>query len=297
MFGRRPDGRRVKNLDPIIEFTPYIMPLRNDAQNLCKIPLDCDNMARYIKQQKISGHSITFMTIIIAAFVRTVSEHPEINRFIANKRIYARNNISISFVVLKRTAGGEMDEAVCKIELNPDDTLYDVEQKIEGAVELSHDEQADTLTNGFAKMLLRVPGLPTLVVGLARLLDRYGILPPPIVDISPFHASMWITNMASISMTYIYHHIYNFGTTSIFLALGKTEKALQPLPGGDAGYKNQMTLGVVTDERICGGVTYAQAFGTMRKYLMDPSLLEKKPASVKTEIPLKPARDLIGKSK
>ncbi|MEG2136606.1 MAG: hypothetical protein RR150_11010 [Clostridia bacterium] len=292
MFGRRPDGRRIWGADPIIHFTPYIMPTRNDAQNFCKQALDYDVMVRYIKEKRAEGHDFSFMTIVIAAFVRAISECPELNRFIGNKQLYARNRISVSFVVLKDTHTDRIDESLAKVEFNPTDTIFDVEDKIERAIVHSRESEMGTLTDRFARIILRVPGLPTLLIGFAKLLDRYGFLPSLIYDASPFHTSLFITNMASINMTYIYHHLYNFGTTSVFLALGKIERAVQPLAGGKITYKNQLPLGVVTDERICGGASYARAFGVLRKYLTDPTLLELAPEKVNLETEMRPARDV-----
>lgn len=290
MFGIRSDGRLAKNVDPIVRFTPYIMPMRCDAQNFCKLSLEYDSIVSYIKERRAQGHSLSFMTIVIAAFVRTVSQCPELNRFVANKRIYSRNRISVSFVVLKDTKTEEIGESLAKVEFDPDATIFEVEEKIERAIENGRTNKEGTLTDKFANALLAVPFLPTLIVGLARLLDRYGLLPGIVYDASPFHTSLFITNMASINMSYIYHHLYNFGTTGIFLALGKIERTLQPMPGKLVSYKNQLPLGVVTDERVCGGAEYARAFSVMRKYLTNPALLEVRPETVKIETPMRPAR-------
>lgn len=291
MFGIRPDGLRVKQADPIILFTPYIMPARNDAQNICKITLDYDVLARYIKQKRMEGQAISFMTIVLAGYIRTLSQHPELNRFVANKQLFARNVISISFVVLKETEPGKPpEESLAKVEFNPEDTIFDVNEKITKTIENGRKLAEGTLTDKFAGVVLKVPGFPNFVVGLARLLDRYGLLPKLVHDASPFHTSMFITNMASINMPYLYHHLYNFGTTSVFLAIGKVERSLLPLPGGKMGYKRQLPLGVVTDERIMGGAEFAIVFRTMSKYMNNPELLETPPEQVKTDIPLKRAR-------
>ncbi|MDO4546801.1 MAG: hypothetical protein Q4D04_01745 [Clostridia bacterium] len=292
MFGIRPDGRRIKNVDPIVMFTPYVMPTRNDAQNFCKQTIDYDTLANYIKKKRGEGHVFSFMTIVIAAYLRTVSQCPELNRFIANKQIFARNRISVSFVVLKNTHGETIEESLVKLELNATDTIYDVDDKMRRAIEHSRESSMGTLTDRFARILLSIPGLATLIVAIARLLDRYGLLPGLIYDASPFHTTLFITNMASINMTYIYHHLYNFGTTSVFLALGKRERAIVPLSGGGVTYKNQLPLGVVTDERIAGGASYAKAFRVLSDCLNDPSALENPPQSVKYEVEMRPARDV-----
>ena len=103
MFGRRPDGRRLKNVDPIVQITPYLMPMRCDAQVFLEHKLDYEMLSRYIAQKGREGQRVTFMQLIIAAYVRGVSQHPEINRFIKNKQYYARNNLSVSFTLLKES--------------------------------------------------------------------------------------------------------------------------------------------------------------------------------------------------
>lgn len=284
MFGFRPDGRRkLRDIDPIVQFTPYIMPTRVDAQNFCKQLLDYDALAAYIKEKREQGINISFMSIVIAAFVRTASQHPELNRFVMNKQIYARNRLSVSFVVLREREDEKDMESLAKVDLKYTDTIFEVNQKIEQAIEKGRQDQQNNLTDVFARTLLAVPGLATLVVALARLLDRYGLLPDLIYRASPFHTSLFITNMASINFPYIYHHLYNFGTTSIFVSLGKLERTLRPTSGGKVGYKYQLPLGIVTDERICGGASYARAFAEMRKYLNDPASMELPPESVRYE--------------
>ena len=52
MFGRRPDGRRVKGIDPVMQITPYVMPMRCDAQVFLKHRADMDRLSRYIRRQK-----------------------------------------------------------------------------------------------------------------------------------------------------------------------------------------------------------------------------------------------------
>ena len=101
MFGHRPDGRRVKKLDPIVQITPYLMPMRCDAQVFLEHKADYEKLSRYIVRKSQEGEKITFMQILVAAYVRAVSNNPEVNRFIFNKQYYSRNNCSVSYTVLK----------------------------------------------------------------------------------------------------------------------------------------------------------------------------------------------------
>ena len=280
MFGRRADGRRLDNIDPIVQIMLYIMIERNDAMNMLTLHLDYDPIMEYIRKRSLEGRKISFMSLIVAAYVRTVAEFPELNRFVMNKQIFARNIINVSLTVLRNQGDKKnMDEATVKMEYDPDATLDEVNEQMDELVKEATNPKADNATVDFASKLLKMRWLVKSVVAFARLCDRYGILPKFIYDVSPFHCSMFITNMSSIGLPGIFHHLYNFGNTTVFIALGKFER--QPVFGKDGvTYKNVIPLGIVTDERICGGASYAQGFNYFKKLLQNPELLEQRPDHV-----------------
>ena len=279
MFGHRKDGHLVKEIDPIVALTPYLMPMRCDAQIFSDYKLDFEKLARYIAAKADEGYKITFMEIVIAAYVRTVSQMPELNRFIANKRLYARSELVISFALLQSTVSGKVAENTTKCFFDPRDTIYDVADRIAETVERCRKEEADNSTMKVAKFLLR-PFLANTVVGLARILDRYGILPRYIMDASPFHTSMFITNLASIGLPAVQHHIYNFGTCSQFISIGSVERTTVIDARGNAVRKRLLPLGLVCDERITEGAMYARMLSLMNRMLNDPAQLEVPPDRV-----------------
>lgn len=280
MFGKRSDGWLVRKIDPIIGLVPYLMPMRCDAQVMMKYYTDYEKLARYIVKKSGEGYKISFMDIVIAAYVRTVAAMPEINRFVANKRIYARKEISVSFAVLKSTADGSVQENTVKTKFDPHDTIYDVAARIEKDIAVSRQDHADNSTMKMAE-LLRMPLLANTVVGAARLMDRFGILPKYVLEASPFHTGLFITNMASIGMPAVNHHIYNFGTTSLFVSIGNNERSVEIDRDGATRRVRRMPLGVVADERICAGMIYSKMLGIMMNYLRNPELLENPPDEVK----------------
>ncbi|MBE5766677.1 MAG: hypothetical protein E7335_05905 [Clostridiales bacterium] len=284
MFGFRSDGRRLNKLDPMLLITPYIMPMRIDAQNMITQNADYDAMANYIKKQRENGRTISFMTIVIATYVRTVAMYPFLNRFVVNKQIYARDRISVSFVVCCMKEDGSHDAPTIKLEFDPTETIFEISDKIEAAIAEARANSSANSTMAFASALMSIPFLPTIVVAVAKFLDRYGLLPQFIHDISPFHTSMFITNMASLGLSSLYHHIYNFGTTSQFVSLGKIERIVIPGANKTVKFKNVLPMGIVTDERVCGGADYAQVFATMRGFFSNPELLETPPEKVNWDI-------------
>ena len=275
MFGLRNDGRNVsKQLDPMVLFTPLIMPTRCESMNMLTYPAEYEPMAAYIRKCTKAGKSnISFMTILAAAFARTVYHHPSMNYFVMGNKIYEHNELTISLVVLKDTDDGSLQEALAKIMLDPKDTIFEVADKMDREISEAKKASAKNATANFAGTLLRIPVLPSLVVLLARIMDRLGILPKIIGRISPFHCSLFITNMMSIGLPAIYHHLYNFGTCSVFISVGKPERQTVTV-GGNAARRLMMPMGIVTDERVCGGAEYAQGAHTLLTYLKNPELLE-----------------------
>lgn len=287
MFGRRADGRRLSNIDPIIQFAPYVMVQRNDATNLITEYIDYDPIASYIRTCSKQGKKVSFMALMIAAYVRTVSQYPDLNRFIMNSQVFARNQIVVSLTVLRNAKNKDvMDEALIKMKFKPDATLDEVTAEINDKLKDAVNEDADNGTVDFASKLIHFRVLMKLVVKFARLTDRYGLLPGWLYDLSPFHCSMYITNIASIGLPSIYHHLYNFGNTSIFIAMGKFEKQLITTKEGPS-VKTVIPLGLTLDERICGGASYAQGIAYFKKCLADPAVLEKRPEKVNLETKMK----------
>lgn len=279
MFGKRSDGYLVKTIDPIIALTPYLMPMRCDAQVMLNYKADYERLARYIVKKGAEGYKFTFLDIIIAAYVRIVSQLPELNRFVANKRLYARNELTVSFVVLKDTQDGSVQENTIKCKFDPRDTIFDVAGRTSAAIPAARNEKIDNSTMKVAKFLLN-PILANAIAGAARIMDRYGIMPRFLVEASPFHTGLFLTNMASIGMPAVNHHIYNFGTTSLFASIGAVERTVVISDKGEAQRKRVLPFGITADERVCAGMVYAKMVALLGQYMEQPELLEVPPQQV-----------------
>ena len=281
MFGRRPDGRRVKGIDPVMQITPYVMPMRCDAQVLLKHRADMEILSRYIRRQKRENNeTISYMQIIVAAYVRAVSRNPEVNRFIMNKQLFARNNCSAAFTILKDPSDADKGEAVVKIKFDLTDTLYDVRDRMVAAVAANRGDQPPGFVDKLLGFLFAVPGLATVVVGLVRFLDRYGLAPSVLMEELPFYVGMYITNTASIGLHDVNHHIYNWGNVGLFFGMGLTEK-VAVVENGEARMTRYLPIGITADERVCSGAHYARFFADMKRYLEHPELLETPPEKIR----------------
>ena len=282
MFGRRPDGRRLKKLDPIVQMTPYLMPMRCDAQVFLEHKADYEKLSRYIVRKSQEGQKITFMQILVAAYVRAISNNPEVNRFIFNKQYYARNNCSVSYTVLKNPQDTNSNETTVRILFDPTDTVFDVRDRMNAAVEQSRATEDGDFVIRLASALLAVPGLATLVTGTVKLLDRYGIAPKVLIRELPFYSGMFITNNGSIGLHHPFHHIYNFGDVSLFIGMGSILKEAT-VEDGKARMKRWLPLGMTADERVCSGAHYAAFFFDVMRLLENPEELETPPETVRFE--------------
>ena len=281
MFGRRPDGRRVKGIDPVIRITGYVMPMRCDAQVFLKHKADLEALSAYTRQAKErTGRKITHMQVLIAAYVRAVSENPQINRFIMNKQLFARNNCSVAFTILRDPQDIDAGEAVVKIKFDLSDTIFDVGERMNAAIARNRRTEEKTFVDKLLGGLFAVPGLATFVVWLVRGLDRFGIAPKALIEELPFYVGMYVTNLASIGLHDVNHHLYNWGDVSLFFSIGIPEKAAEAV-NGQTVMKRYMPIGITADERICSGAHYARFFNSLRRYVSHPELLEQPPKEVR----------------
>ena len=284
MFGFRSDGKNAaKEMDIFTRITPYIMPTRVDAQNFNTVYIDEHTITEYVREKRAEGRTMSTLAVIIAAYVRAVANMPEMNRFVVGRRVYARNYLSVCFVAVHQPERAKFEESNAKIYFSPRDTVFDVADKVEEAIAKIKATTKDNKTTQLANKLLGFPGLLAIGVPILKLMDHFGILPKAIIDASPFHTSMFITNMASIRLPKLYHHIYNFGTVSQFFSIGEKEKQVEFDRDGNISVRTVYPLGIVTDERVASGSFYSMGFREMGKCLKDPHIMENPPETVRFE--------------
>lgn len=273
----RADGKRIRNADPMYTVAAYIMDKRVDSMNMITIDIPVEPIKEYLNEKRKQGITLSHMGVVLAAYIRTVKEFPELNRFVVNKKIYQRNELAVGMVVLKP---GEMGQGtMSKMYFNENNTIFEVNDIIEKYVAENREAPENNGTEKIIKFLLSVPGVLPVGVGIFKWLDKHNLLPKFIIDMSPFHMSLGITNLASIRTNHIFHHCYEFGTTSVFMAMGNTRE-VPKRKGNEIVFEKCIPIGVTMDERIASGSYFALAFRKMRTYLRNPELLEVPPQDV-----------------
>ena len=276
MFGHRSDGRKIKTLPAFFKVIPSVMLERNDSQVLYKQDIPIKYLDEYIDNKAKDGIKIAYMHIIYAAIVRVIAERPRLNRFVMNGTTYARNKIYVSLAIKKNLTDDGV-ETTTKIEYQGTETIFDIKQKLDAIIEQNKEVEANNETDKLAKTLGLIPtGLIRVAVKFLKFLDRHGLLPKAIIKASPFHTSVFLTNVGSLGIDTIYHHLYNFGTTSMFFSMGKKKKSFI-YEDEEIKEEKCITLAFVGDERNCDGYYYANSFKSLFRYLKKPELLETAP--------------------
>lgn len=279
------EGRRIKSSIPMDAVSPFIMPTRAGASNTFFATIDigkCEQLIRELRAEGFKG--LGMIHIIMAAYVRVVSQLPGINRFIRGQRIYARKGIEICMAI-KKDLKLNAPETVLKVYANPDDTVKTIYQQLNREIDENKQDGDQNNMDAAARFLVNLPSIfLKFTVWFLKLLDYFGMLPRFLTKLSPFHGSLFITNMGSLGMPPVVHHLYNFGNLPIFIAMGakRTEYVLNR--DGIPEKKRLLDLTIVCDERICDGHYYATAFKKLNKILENPSQLTTPPETVIEDI-------------
>ena len=225
-FGDRKDGRLLRSLPAYTKFMPYIMATRNDALNLYEESMEITDVDRRLRRLRVEGYKgIGFLHFLIAAYIRIVSMLPGLNRYVAGRRIYAGNDITVVMTV-KRALSIDATETSIKVHFEPTDTIFDVYRKMNEKIDEVKATEENNNTEDVADALARLPRfLLRFVIQILRILDYFDLLPQSLLEASPFHGSLIITDLGSLRIRPVFHHIYNFGTLPVFIAFGAKRHA------------------------------------------------------------------------
>lgn len=284
-LGDRYDGRKVRTLPPMNYISPFVMKTRNDAYILFQNRIELGRIEEYIRSKRRKGmRSFGFMHVIISAYVRVVSQRPAINRFISGQRIFQREDIVLSMMVKKSMSLNEQETGIKPI-FQPEDTVYDVYNKLDEAVQLAREEGDSTDLDNVARVLVRLPALILrFFVGLMGTLDYFGKLPKALHRASPFHASLFLSNLGSLGIPPVFHHLYNFGNVPAFMTFGAKYSETFLNKDGVPEKKKYINYTVVLDERITDGHYMANAMKYLEHVLKHPNELDMPPETVVEDV-------------
>ncbi|MBE6942190.1 MAG: hypothetical protein E7455_07915 [Ruminococcaceae bacterium] len=286
-WGDRIDGRKIRTLSPMAQITMYFQWERNICSNLFEDSFEITHIDRYIRQKRREGLTDFGIThVLLAAYVRGIAKYPQLNRFISGQQVFSRGDDIQYCMVVKKEMTVDSPDTSIKVHLNPHDTAEDVYRKLNAAIEsVKATQELDSSLDGLIQYLNLIPGvLLKFVVWLLKFLDYFGLLPKFLLELSPFHGSLFFTSMGSLGIPPIYHHLYDFGNIPCFGAFGCKRRALEVKEDGSVVQRKYIDVKFVLDERICDGYYYATFFKHYRRLLAHPEVLDNPPEEVIKDI-------------
>ena len=285
-WGDRSDGRKLRTLDPMQIVQGYIMPMRCGASNSIRDSVEITATERYIREKRregLTGFGITH--VFLAAYVRVVAKYPGLNRFFAGQQVFTRDDDIQFNMVVKTEMSTDSGESMAQLHLKPTDTAYDVYEKLKASFDAIQGQELGSDFDKVAKALSLIPGvLFKFVIWLLRVMDYFGLIPKFLLEVSPFHASIFFTSMGSLGIPPIVHHLYNFGNMPMFVAFGCKRRVNEVMADGSVVQRKYIDYTVNTDERIVDGFYYAAALKYMKRLMAHPEQLDMPPEAVNRDI-------------
>ena len=273
MFGHRSDGKKVKHMNIIDKAEPFFMPQRIDAVNYTTIKVPCEKLDEFIARERRGGTSYSYMHIVIATLVRILYIRKKLNRFIMRGSIYQRNYISVSMDIKKKLEE-EGESLTLKFMFTGRESIKEVKEIVDGEIAKNMSDDTVHATTKTVGKLVKLPDFMfRWAMAFIRWFDKHGMLTKKLINASPFHTSCFLTNLKSIKLGHIYHHLYNFGTTTIFVSMGK--ERMEPYIENNKEIKigKFMNLGMSLDERVADGLYMGKSLKLCNDILANPETL------------------------
>jgi hypothetical protein len=284
-WGDRSDGRRLRSLDPINALMLFIMKTRNSSNNNFSDSVDISEAEKYLKKMRKQGYpGLGYLHLFVAAYIRLASQYPGVNRFISGQRIFARDNIEF-VMALKKGMSIEEPETTIKVLFDKKDTIIDVYNTLNAEINNAKNERESNAALIIAKAFMKLPRvIIKFAIFFLEFLDYFGIMPKFILNASPFHGSLFITDLGSIGLKPVFHHLYDFGNIPVFIAIGAKRRASEIGMDGKIYLRKIIDYKVVVDDRICDGFYFSQATRLYKHLIRKPQELEKPPETVVEDV-------------
>ncbi len=274
-FGDRFDGKLIRDLDPMHVITPILYPNRCDNEAYFLEKFDMAPMRAYLEKlnENETDFPFTPFHIIVTAAIKTLTLRPRLNRFVANKLMYQRNEVSVSFVV-KKLFSDNGAEALAIIHAEDKDDIHTIHEKLYKQISSGRSDKMDKSSESM-DIVSRMPRrLTRLFCEIICFLDKIGKCPRGLIETDPYYTSMLLSNLGSLKLNVGYHHLTNWGTCSLFCIMGEIKKVVENDENGNPVEKEIVSLGLTLDERLADGYYYAKSLKLLKTLIENPQLLE-----------------------
>ncbi len=272
-LGDRKDAVKLRNLDSMHYIMPLMYPNRCDNEAFLSLCVDLTKAEKFLEEKNAAEpeYKYNLFQLVVTAMLKTVTLRPKLNWFIANKTMYERRELTAAFTV-KKIMSDSGGEALARVKASANDTLDSIRDIIYQQITSCRSDVKDASTASM-DIIQKIPG--RLFIGAAaRFLDRHGWMPSGIIATDPYYCSIVLTNLGSLKLDAGYHHLTNWGTNSLFCAIGLKQK--RPFYNDDGTFEMRpsVELGITIDERLADGYYYSRSLRLLKKLLENPELLE-----------------------
>ena len=277
-FGDKPDARLIRDVSGLSTIMFHIMPKRTESEVYLNDKVDATELVKFIEEKNAQhpNYKTTIFHCLVLAVARMINERPKMNRYIQGRRLYERDEISLSFLAKRRFAD-DAEEAFMMLVPKESDTIDTVSHQIYGDLtEIRKHEHStggmDATVDSFAK----IPRLLLmLVVRVIRWLDFWGLVPNALKDGDSNFSTVLFSNLGSIKGPAVYHHLNNYGTNSIMITVGTLHKEELIMPDGTKQIRDVLEFGATLDERIADGFYFVRSLRLVKYIFAHPELLDR----------------------
>ncbi len=263
------DGDLVRDLPATRWVMPFLMPGRNEASVAFRQQVDLERTLPWLEAWGTArGRKVSLFPLVLAAIVRTLHEHPRLNRFVAGHRIYQRRGIWIAFAAKKRLEDGA-PLATVKLRFDPAEPFEALVDRLTAGVAEARSDRPSPVDRELA-LFRRLPGwLFALLVRLVAWLDRRNLAPAFLLRDDPMYCSVFAANLGSIGLDAADHHLYEWGNCPLFVTVGRVHEAVV-VRNGRPEVRRVADLRWRFDERVEDGLACALALRRFQALLEDP---------------------------
>jgi hypothetical protein len=265
----RPDGTLLANEPPVRQIMPYMMPTRTESIVFHEARYDLSRTLPWLERYNASHERhATLFHLLLFAFARTLHQRIGLNRFVSGGHIYQRRGVQLSFAA-KKQFRDDAPFVTVKLDFPPDETFEQCVERVLGGVSSARGGKKTSVDTEL-KLALMLPGfLLRGVMGFLRWLDRVNLLPGSMIASDPMYTSMFVANLGSIGIERAYHHLFEYGTCSLFGAVGKVEKIVF-VHDGQPVVRDGVSVCWTFDERINDGFYCASSLKIAQEIVEDP---------------------------
>jgi 2-oxoacid dehydrogenase/acyltransferase catalytic subunit len=277
VFRRRGDATYVGDLLAFRRIVPYLLRTRTESAVYFPQRIEVDGLLAWLDEVNAGcaePERITLFDVLVTAIARTVRLRPEVNRFIVGRRTYQHDDISVSFVVKTVMADGAPETEV-RLVFTGYESVEEVRDLVNGAVRAKRQAPRgpdDQLVGFFASWPR--PALD-LVARLIGALDNHNALPAYLREAIPLYSSVYLVNVGSLGIDPPFHHLYEYGSASVFVAIGAVRKEPLVDEQGHIVARNCLNAVYTLDERASDGFYFARTAEVFRRLVADPLLLSR----------------------